>query len=87
MGGHPALARAWAIENQVFLVTSMYSVNDDWMQTGVWGLSGDLLARATERDSVVVAEIDLSKHYFWRANMGDFKSRLRHERPDVQLPK
>jgi len=87
MGGHPALARARAIENQVYLVTSTYSINDDWMQTGVWDLSGDLLVRATEKDSVVVAEVDLSEQYFWRANMGDFKNRLRLERPAVTLPK
>ncbi|MHC4329197.1 MAG: carbon-nitrogen hydrolase family protein, partial [Planctomycetota bacterium] len=87
MGGHPALARARAIENQIYLVTSTYSLNDDWMQTGVWGLSGDLLVRAAKKDAVVVAEIDLSEQYFWRANMGEFKGRLRHERPDVELPK
>jgi len=87
MGGHPALARARAIENQVYLVTSTYSVNDDWMQTGVWGLSGDLLVRAAKKDCVVVAEVDLSEQYFWRANMGEFKGRLRHERPAVEMPK
>ena len=87
MGGHPVLARARAIENQVYLVTSTYSVNDDWMQTGVWDLSGELVVRATEKDSVVVAEVDLSEQHFWRANMGDFKCRLRHERPAVPLPK
>ncbi len=87
MGGHPALARARAIENQVYLVTSTYSINDDWMQTGVWDLSGDLLVRATEKDGVVVAEVDLAAQHFWRANMGDFKGRLRHERPAVPLPK
>ena len=57
------------------------------MQSGVWGLSGDLLVRATEKDTVVVAEVDLSEQYFWRANMGEFKSRIRHERPAVPLPK
>lgn len=87
MGGHPALGRARAIENQVYLVTSTYSINDDWMQSGVWGLSGDLLVRATEKDTVVVAEVDLAKQYFWRANMGEFKCRIRHERPGVPLPK
>jgi predicted amidohydrolase len=87
MGGHPVLAKARAIENQVYLVTSTYSVNDDWMQTGVWDLKGELLARATKKDTVAVAEIDLSEQHIWRANMGDFKSRLRHERPDVKLPK
>ena len=87
MGGHPALARARAIENQIYLVTSTYSINDDWMQTGVWGLSGDLIVRATKKDSVVFTEVDLSEQYFWRANMGEFKGRLRHERPAVQMPK
>jgi predicted amidohydrolase len=87
MGGHPALARARAIENQIYLVTSTYSVNDDWMQSGVWDLGGEMLVRATEKDSVVVAEVDLSEQHFWRANMGEFKGRLRHERPAVRLPK
>jgi hypothetical protein len=87
MGGHPALGKARAIENQIYLVTSTYSINDDWMQSGVWDLSGELLVRATEKDSVVVAEVDLAEQYFWRANMGEFKSRLRHERPAVPLPK
>ncbi len=87
MGGHPALAAARAIENQIYLVTSTYSISDDWMQSGVWDLGGELLVRATESDSVVVAEVDLSEQYFWRANMGEFKGRLRHERPAVELPK
>ena len=87
MGGHPALAKARAIENQIFLVASTYSLNDDWMQTGVWDLDGELRVRATTQDEVVVQEVDLSKQHFWRANMGDFKGRLRHERPPVDLPK
>lgn len=87
MGGHPALARARAIENQIYLVTSTYSINDDWMQTGIWDLSGNLLVRATQKNKVVFAEVDLSEQYFWRANMGEFKGRLRHERPAVQMPK
>lgn len=86
MGGHPALARARAIENQVYLVTSSYSVNDDWMQSGVWGPSGELLVRATEKDTVVVAEVDLAERHFWPGNMGEFKRRLRHERPTIALP-
>ena len=36
MGGHPTLTKARAIENQVYLVTSTYSLNDEWMQTGIW---------------------------------------------------
>lgn len=87
MGGHPALAKARAIENQVYLVTSTYSINDDWMQSGVWGLSGELLVRATAPDSVVVTEVNLAEQHIWRANMGDFRSRQRHERPAVPLPR
>lgn len=87
MGGHPDLARARALDNQVYLVSATYAVTDDWMQTGVWGLSGDLLARATEKNSVVVAEVDLAEQHFWHPNMGEFKNRLRHERPAVTLPK
>ena len=87
MGGHPALARARAVENQVFLVTSTYDVNEDWMQTGVWDLNGELLVRAAKADTVVVAEVDLAEQNFFPRNMGDFKSRLRHERPSLILPK
>jgi hypothetical protein len=74
-------------DKQIYLVTSTYSINDDWMQSGIWDLGGQMLVRATEKDSVVVAEVDLSEQYFWRANMGEFKGRLRHERPTVALPK
>ena len=86
MGGHPALAKARAIENQVHLVTSTYSLNDDWMQTGVWDRAGELHARATTKDEVVIHEVDLSKQNFWRASVGDFRGRLRHERPPSNCP-
>ena len=86
MGGHPALAKARAIENQVHLVTSTYSLNDDWMQTGIWDRAGKLNARATTRDAVVIHEVDLAKTHFWRGNIGNFRGRLRHERPHFGLP-
>ena len=60
---------------------------DGWIQSGVWDLGGEMLVRATRKNSVVVAEIDLSEQYFRRANMGEFKGRLRHERPAIELPK
>ena len=87
MGGHPILAKARAIENQVYLVTSTYSLNDDWMQTGIWGRSGDLHARATKPNELVIHEIDLAQPHFWRGNIGNFQNRLRHERPTFQLPR
>ncbi|PQO34966.1 carbon-nitrogen hydrolase family protein [Bremerella cremea] len=86
MGGDPNLAKARCIENQFYLVTSSYSIQDDWMQSGVWNLAGELLVRATEKDTVVLAEIDLTEPYRWRANMGQFRPRLRHERPGNILP-
>ncbi|UBM35677.1 carbon-nitrogen hydrolase family protein [Bremerella sp. TYQ1] len=86
MGGDPNLAKARCIENQFYMVTASYDINDDWMQSGVWNLAGELLTRATKRDTVVVAEIDLSEPYRWRANMGQFRPRLRHERPGNILP-
>lgn len=87
MGGHPTLAKARAIENQVYLVTSTYSLNENWMQTGIWDRSGELHARATKPNELVVHEIDLSVPYFWRGNIGNFQNRLRHERPSFKLPK
>jgi len=87
MGGHPTLVKARAIENQVYLVTSTYSLNEDWMQTGIWDRSGDLHARATKPNELVIHEIDLAQPYFWRGNIGNFQNRLRHERPSFQLPK
>lgn len=86
MGGDPNLAKARCIENQIYLVTSSYSISDDWMQSGVWDLSGTLLTRATQPDTVVVADVDLAQPYLWRANMGQFRPRLRHERPGNILP-
>lgn len=86
MGGDPNLAKARCIENQVYLVTASYSINDDWMQSGVWDLSGTLRTRATAADTVVIAEVDLAQPYLWRANMGQFRPRLRHERPGNILP-
>ncbi|MCC9605102.1 carbon-nitrogen hydrolase family protein [Blastopirellula sp. JC732] len=86
MGGDPNLAKARCIENQVYLVTSTYSLTPDWMQSGVWNLAGEMIATATEKDSVTVAEVDLAQPYLWRANMGQFRTRLRHERPGNILP-
>ena len=78
MGGHPTLAQARAIENQVYLVTSTYSLNEDWMQTGIWDTQGKLHSRATQPNEVVFHEVDLSileisgenERNFWRANIG-----------------
>ncbi|MHB9029950.1 MAG: carbon-nitrogen hydrolase family protein, partial [Candidatus Latescibacterota bacterium] len=74
-GGNTTLARARAIENQVYLVSSSYD-----METGIFGLEGELMAGASEKEPVVVVEVDLGKKKDWRW-LGDFKNRIPREMP------
>ncbi len=81
-GGMPKLCAARALENQVYLVTSTYTdISRNWMVTGIWGPTGDVLKRATEWGSVVMVEVDLNEHVVDWFNIGDFKARIPHERP------
>jgi len=80
-GGNPALARARAIENQVFLVSSTYTdSNRDWMKTGVWDREGRLLVEGQKWGTVHVVEVDLAQRKYWKW-LGDFKARIHRERP------
>ena len=80
-GGMSTLAKARAIENQIYLVTSTYTDhNSDWMKTAVFDPEGELLVQATEWGTVVVAEVDLDDHKEFRY-IGDFRSRIPRERP------
>ena len=86
-GGMPTLARARAVENQVYLVSSTYTDHDrDWMKTGVWAPSGELLDHAKQWGTVVVSEVDLARHHLWR-HIGDFKSRVFRELPGAGFRK
>lgn len=80
-GGNPALARARAIENQVYLLTSTLTdvSRPDWMRSGVFGRDGRLLVAAEEWGTVVVAEVDL-RPTRWD-NLGNFRDRILRERP------
>lgn len=81
-GGMPLLCAARALENQVYLVTSTYTdVSQNWMVTGIWGPTGEVLKQATSWGSVVMVEVDLNRHEVNWFNIGDFKSRIPHERP------
>jgi predicted amidohydrolase len=77
-GGHTTLARARAIENQVYLVSSSYD-----MESGVFDLEGTLAAEATEEEPVAVLEVDLAKKKDWPW-LGDLKNRIPREMPPAR---
>ena len=74
-GGNLTLARARAIENQIWLVSSSYG-----MKSGVFDLEGELIAEANDLDPVVVVEVDLNKQVLWPW-LGDLKNRIPREKP------
>jgi len=79
-GGNRVLARARAIENQVFVVTSTYSTREDQMKTGILEPTGRWLVQAQNFGDVVVAEVDLDKRHQWEF-LGDFRRRIWRELP------
>jgi predicted amidohydrolase len=80
-GGSEVLARARAIENHVYLVTSSYD-----MPTMVVGPAGDVLAVATAEQPVAAATVDLAAPVLQLPWLGDMKSRTWIERRG-DLPK
>ena len=74
-GGNLTLARARAIENQIYLVSSTYH-----MKTAVFDLEGNIMAEADEENPVVVVEVDLNEQKLWPW-LGDLKNRIPHEMP------
>jgi predicted amidohydrolase len=74
-GGDVNLAKARAIENQVYLVSATYD-----MITAVFDLEGEVMKEATKDDPVIVVEIDLNKQKLWPW-IGDLKSRIFREIP------
>ena len=77
-GGNLTLARARAIENQVYLVTSSYD-----MKTAVFNLEGEIIAEATEADPVLTVDIDLNERKLWNW-LGDYRSRIPREMPPLR---
>jgi predicted amidohydrolase len=69
-GGNLVLAKARAIENQVYLVSSTYD-----MKSAVFDLEGEILKEATTEHPVVVVEVDLNKQKLWPW-LGDFRNRI-----------
>ena len=79
-GGNETLAKARAIENQVFLVSSGYD-----FPTSILDPTGELLAIAREQGAVASATIDLNWRYVdtW---LGDMRQRFMKElRLDVKV--
>ena len=81
-GCNPILARARACENHVYLVSSTYTDRKrDWTVSAVYDHAGKAIVIADEWGDVVVAEVDLGRPYFWRNNLGDFRSMAQRHRP------
>jgi predicted amidohydrolase len=81
-GGHETLARARAIENQVYLVASGYD-----FRTAIYNKAGEELAKSPDASGVIDAEIDLNDRLLWPW-LGDWRSRIWREGPPrVQEPK
>jgi predicted amidohydrolase len=74
-GGNETLARARAIENQVYLVASGYD-----FKTAIYDKSGQPLAESTEDPSVLVTEVDLNARLLWPW-LGDWRARIWREGP------
>ena len=79
-GGSEVLARARAIENHVFLVSSTYD-----MRSFVVDPTGAVLAEATNDSPIATAEIRLD-HQFLQPWLGDMKHRTwKERRPDIPV--
>jgi predicted amidohydrolase len=80
-GGDETLAKARAIENKVFLVTSGYD-----HPTYIMDPDGQRIAAAPDRGTAAIATIDLAKRYL-HPNLGDMRARRMKElRVDVKMP-
>ncbi len=80
-GGDETLAKARAIENGVFLVTSGYD-----HPTYIMDPTGERLAQAREQGTAATATVDLAKQYSWQW-LGEMRTRrLKELRMDVAVP-
>ena len=74
-GGNETLARARAIENQVYLVASGYD-----FQTAIYDRAGQRTATTSKDPAVIVADVDLNERLLWPW-LGDWRARIWREGP------
>ena len=86
-GCNPDLAKARAVENHVYLISSTYTdIDKQWMVSAVYSRAGEQLALAKDWGTVVIAEVDLNQKTEWRS-LGDFRSKILRHRPEVPVKK
>jgi predicted amidohydrolase len=74
-GGNETLAKARAIENQVYVVASGYD-----FPTTIYDKAGQAVAAAKRDPEVIVAEVDLGERLLWPW-LGDWRARIWREGP------
>jgi predicted amidohydrolase len=74
-GGNETLARARAIENQLYLVASGYD-----FKTAIYDKAGQPLAQTAQDPAVITVEVDLNARLLWPW-LGDFRARIWREGP------
>lgn len=74
-GGNETLARARAIENQLYLVASGYD-----FRTAIYDRTGEPIELAGADPEIILAEIDLNERTMWEW-LGDWKARIWREGP------
>jgi predicted amidohydrolase len=74
-GGNETLAKARAIENQVYVVASGYD-----FRTAIYDKAGEEMAKAGEGSGIVYSEMDLNQRLMWPW-LGDWRARIWREGP------
>ena len=74
-GGNETLAKARAIENQIYLVASGYD-----FRTAIYDKAGDAIAKSPDSTNIIYADIDLNQRLLWPW-LGDWRSRIWLEGP------